>query len=89
METDDFKKIFGEIAKKNGFERAYEGWFKESPEVILVLDLQKSNFGNNYYLNVKLFVQGTFGNTYSKSKKLIKTDGAIFSFDSPIITPTY
>jgi hypothetical protein len=75
METTDFKKIFGEIAKENGFERAHEGWFKESPEVILVLDLQKSNFGNNYYLNIKLFIQGTFGNTYSKSKKLVKTDG--------------
>jgi len=75
METTEFKKIFGEISKENGFERAYEGWFKESPEVILVLDLQKSNFGNYYYLNIKLFIQGTFGNVYSKSKQLVKTDG--------------
>ena len=75
MGTIEFKKMFGAIAKESGFERTYEAWFKESPEVILVLDLQKSNFGNNYYLNVKLFIQGTFGNTYSKSKKLVKTDG--------------
>jgi len=79
METTDFKKMFGEVAKENGFERAYEGWFKESPEVIMVLDLQKSNFGSYYYLNIKLFIQGTFGNAYSKSKKLVKTDvGNIF-----------
>lgn len=79
METSDFKKMFGEVSKENGFERAYEGWFRESPEVILVLDLQKSNFGNYYYLNIKLFIQGAFGNAYSKSKKLVKSDvGNIF-----------
>jgi hypothetical protein len=48
METIEFKKMLDAVAKESGFERAYEGWFKESPEVILVLDLQKSNFGNNY-----------------------------------------
>lgn len=75
MESDDFKKIFGEVAKENGFERAYEGWFKEFPEIIQVLDLQKSNYGNYYYLNIKLFIQGAFGSKYVKSKKLVKTDG--------------
>ncbi len=79
MEAIDFKKLFDEIAKESGFDRAYKGWFKESPEVILALDLQKSNFGNYYYLNIKLFIQGVFGHTYSKCKKLIKTDiGNIF-----------
>jgi hypothetical protein len=75
METTDFKKMFGEVAKENGFERACEGWFKEFPEVIQVLDLQKSNYGSYYYLNIKLFVQGAFGNEYVKSKKLVKVDG--------------
>lgn len=79
METTAFKKMFDAIAKESGFERAYEGWFKEAPEIILVLDLQRSNFEKYYYLNIKLFIQGTFGNTYSKSKKLVKTDcGNIF-----------
>ncbi|NNM44205.1 MAG: DUF4304 domain-containing protein [Chlamydiae bacterium] len=79
MDTGEFKKMFGEIAKENGFERAYEGWFREFDEVIHVLDLQKSNFGCYYYLNIKLFIQGVFGNIYVKSKKLVKTDcGNIF-----------
>lgn len=43
MESNEFKKIFGEIARSHSFEKAHEGWFKEFPEVIQVLDLQKSN----------------------------------------------
>jgi len=79
MESVDFKKIFGEVAKNHGFERAYEGWFKEFPEVIQVLDLQKSNYSNCYYLNIKIFIQGAFGNKYKKSKQLVKIDeGDIF-----------
>jgi hypothetical protein len=79
METNEFKKIFGAISKESGFDRAFEGWFREFPEVIHVLALQRSNFGKYYYLNIKLFIQGTFGNTYVKSKKLVKIDcGNIF-----------
>ena len=79
MESSEFKKIFNEVAKENGFEKAYEGWFKEFDEIIIVLDLQKSNFGNFYYLNIKLFIQGVFGNKYIKNKQLVKLDvGDIF-----------
>ncbi len=79
MESRDFKQMFSDVAKDNGFEKAFEGWFKESDEIIHVLDLQKSNFGKFYYLNIKLFIQGIFGNVYEKSKKLVKTDvGNIF-----------
>lgn len=79
MESSELKKMFDEIAKENGFEKAYEGWFKEFPQVIQVLDLQKSNYGNLYYLNIKLFIQGAFGSKYIKSKQLVKSDtGDIF-----------
>lgn len=78
MNSIDFKRIFGECAVENGFERAYEGWFKEFPDVIQVLELQKSNYANRYYLNMKVFIQGVFGNNYKKSKQLVKTiDGEI------------
>ena len=75
MESTEFKKMFGEVAKINGFERAYEGWFQEFNEVITVLDLQRSNYGHFYYLNIKLFIQGCFGCVYIKSKTLVKVDG--------------
>ena len=66
MESKDFRKLFNEIAKNNGFEPAFGGWFKESDECIVALYLQKSNFGNYYELNIKTFVQGLFGNLYKK-----------------------
>ena len=56
MESNDFKKIFGEVAKGNGFERAHEGWFKEFSDIIQVLDLQRSNYGPYFYLNIKVFI---------------------------------
>lgn len=79
MDSKEFKKLFGEVAKSNGFERAFGGWFKDSVESIVVLDLQKSNFGDYYEMNIKIYVQGIFGNSYSKNKDLVKKDtGDIF-----------
>ena len=79
MENKQLKSLIDILAQANGFNAAFGGWFKESPECIIVLDLQKSNFGNLYYLNIKFFVQGAFGKHYSKNKDLVKKDvGTIF-----------
>ena len=72
METKDFKALFSAVAAQNGFLSAFGGWFAESPECIIALDLQKSNYGNYFELNFKVYVQGMFGNTYTKSKDLLK-----------------
>ena len=78
MDSKTFKSLFDDVAKKNDFERAFGGWFLDSSECIIVLDLQKSNFGNYFDLNIKIFIQGIFG-TYVKGKDLVKKyPGAIF-----------
>lgn len=80
MDKIEFKKVFGNIAERNGFLRAFGGWFKESLDCIAVLDLQKSNYGEYYELNIKIFIQGAFGNSYKKTKELVKKDtGDIFT----------
>jgi hypothetical protein len=96
MDSKEFKNMFGETAKANGFDQAFGGWFKESEECIVVLDLQKSNFGDYYQLMIKIYVQGMFGNKYSKSKGLVKKEGGdvfrgeppqykdVFDFDTSI-----
>lgn len=84
MNSRDFKKIFGEVANSHRFQRAFEGWFREFPELIQVLELQKSNYSNLFYLNVKFFVQGMFGNEYVKSKNLTKRDIGNISFRQPV-----
>jgi hypothetical protein len=79
MNSKEFKTLFHEVAKINHFEKAFGGWFRESLECIIVLDLQKSNFGDYYDLNIKIYIQGTFGNAYVKGKDLVKKDvGNVF-----------
>ncbi len=53
MNSKEFKSLFGKIAKENDFLQAFGGWYKESPECIAILELQKSKYGDYYMLNVK------------------------------------
>jgi hypothetical protein len=79
MDSKEFKQFFGEIAKTYHFTPSFGGWFKESNECIAVLQLQKSNYGNHYEMNVKIYVQGMFGKSYSINKEMVKTSvGNIF-----------
>jgi len=71
MDGKTFKKTFSDVACQNGFEHAFGGWFKESNECIVALMLQRSNYGNYFDLNIKVFIQGSFGAHYSKSKELL------------------
>ncbi len=96
MDSKEFKKVFGDVAKLNGFESAFGGWFRDSTESIVVLDLQKSNFGDYYEMNIKIYVQGLFGNSYTRNKDLVKKDTgdifrrqppeykSVFDFDEPM-----
>lgn len=96
MDSKEFKKAFADAAKSNGFESAFGGWFKESTESIVVLDLQKSNFGDYYEMNIKIYIQGIFGNSYTRNKDLVKKDTgdvfrrqppeykSVFDFDEPM-----
>lgn len=84
MNSKEFKKLFGEMAKIHGFESAFGGWFQDSSESMVVLDLQKSNYGDYYEMNLKIYIQGMFGNSYSRSKDLVKKDiGDIFTRQPP------
>ena len=71
MENNEFKRLLNKIACSQGFKTAFGGWFKESKDCIMVLELQKSNFGNYYYLNIKIFVNGLFNESYQVNKDLI------------------
>lgn len=96
MDSKEFKNVFGEIAKANEFKKAFSGWYKESPECIAILELQKSNFGDYYQLNIKIFIQGVFAKSYVPSKDLIKGSMGhinssetndyknVFDFDEPM-----
>ena len=51
MESKQFKKWFSEVAKSNGFEKRSGNWLQNAGELTWVVNLQKSNFSNTYYVN--------------------------------------
>jgi hypothetical protein len=73
MDSKEFKKVFDDKAKINGFSKAFGGWYKETGECIAILELQKSTFADCFYLNIKIFIQGAFERTYKPNKDLIKS----------------
>jgi hypothetical protein len=75
METKYFRKLFKDLAKKNGFEPVFDGWFKQSEECIFTMQLIRSYFGKYYMVDLKIYVQGTFGNRYVKDKSFLRDVG--------------
>ncbi len=73
MNRIEFKNLFDSVAKVNGFKKLFGGWYKETPECICVLELQKSNFGDYYQLLIKIFIQQAFNKTYIPNKELMKS----------------
>lgn len=79
MNSKEYKVQFSNIACQKGFKKAFGGWFIENQECIMVLDLQKSNYGNYFEVNIKIYIQGIFNTQYFIGKHLIKNDtGDIF-----------
>lgn len=44
--------VFDEILKTSGFEKKKKSWYRELEEVNQIVNLQKSDFGEQYYLNL-------------------------------------
>ncbi len=51
MEKKDFVKYLDNLFKPFGFQRKGNNWYAESEELIKAINIRKSKFGNNYYLN--------------------------------------
>jgi hypothetical protein len=75
MEARDFKALFGEVAKAHGFTAAHGGWCRDACAALVVLNLQKSNFGNHFDLNIKLFLGRRLQGAAADLKSLVKNEG--------------
>jgi hypothetical protein len=79
MNAKKLKTLFNQVAGSFGFTSAFGGWVKQSPDCIVVLELQRSNFGDYFELNIKFFFIGLFGKIPSVDKTLIvKENGNVF-----------
>jgi len=83
MDNKEFKQILNCTACKEGFKAAFGGWFRESNDCIVTLDLQKSGYGNYYYVNIKIYIHGVFNSHYSICKEIVKNDLGAFSTRPP------
>ncbi len=80
MDKVQLKQEFGRLAKEYGFDQVDGGWILEHPETLIALYLQKSNYGNYFDLNVKIYAKGLFGRTYARDKNTVKKDiGDVFT----------
>lgn len=51
MDNKQFKKWFGDVAKASGFQKNNSNWLQNVGELTKLVNLQKSNFANKYYVN--------------------------------------
>lgn len=51
MEKKEFKTTFGDAMKAVGFVKKGQSWFKRGTDSTVVLNLQKSDFDDKYYVN--------------------------------------
>lgn len=73
MEASQFKTLLGSVAKAHGFTAAGGGWYRQTPAAFFILNLQKSNFGNYFELNLKLFLGIELPGNPTDLKKLVKS----------------
>ncbi|MBU5363430.1 DUF4304 domain-containing protein [Enterococcus raffinosus] len=57
MENKDFKLIVKSILEDNGFSFRRNTYYQDSKELIVCIDLQKSNFSKNYYINYGFLIK--------------------------------
>lgn len=81
--NQEFKKIFTQVAKKYGLEKGDGGWYSESKETLVTLNLQKSNYSNLYYLNIKTYIHGIYNQEYEPNKYWIVNHPGIISTRQP------
>ena len=51
MEKRDFLKFLDNIFQPNGFKKKANSWYLENEVLIKKIEVQKSSYGNTYYLN--------------------------------------
>ena len=68
MNNREFKSILHNCLEKRGFIRNKQRHYKITNNIIIVVDTQKSNYDNSYYINYAFFVKDIHdGEEYPKT----------------------
>ena len=63
MNNTEFKKLLQICTEKVGFKYSKRNYYYENDEIIIVIDTQKSNYDNSYYINYGFWVKAIHNNT--------------------------
>lgn len=69
MTRADLKKGVGDPLRKQQFGARGSSWFRTTPDVIQVVNLQKSRFGDQFYLNMALWPRQISGPEFPSENK--------------------
>ncbi len=68
MDNKEFKKILRICLEKEGFTFKNNVFYKYNNDLIVVVDLQKSNYQNSFYINYALIVKALYnGDEYPRT----------------------
>mgnify|MGYP003579996126 FL=1 len=61
------QRAFDRFGNESGFEKKSRSWYSRSDEVVSISNLQKSNYGPQYYVNQSFWLRGIEDLQYPKS----------------------
>lgn len=62
MDNTEFKKLLQICTEKFGFKHYKKNYYYKSEKIIIVINIQKSNFDNSYYINYGFWVRAIHDN---------------------------
>lgn len=64
-----FKKTIGSLLKEVGFKNKDQSWYVDGPDSIVVLNIQKSDFDDKYYINFGVWLKRLGAVDFPKENK--------------------
>lgn len=55
--SEPIKTLFDKTLRDQGFKKASGSWYSDRPETVLVANLQKSQYGSSYYINLGVWLK--------------------------------
>jgi hypothetical protein len=60
------KEAFGTAMEKAGFQKKSDCWYLRTQDAVLVANLQKSDYGDQYYVNLAVWLKALGDSTFPK-----------------------
>jgi hypothetical protein len=68
IDKKKLKKQFSDNLRKSNFKVKSNAWYKSNEENIIVIELQKSNYNESYFLNIAVWLRALGENQFPKER---------------------